>query len=124
MTAKTKKSKKAKMPKQIKVGPVVYQVKHSRKAMNAAELQQKDYLLGLSEEQGRLISIEPEQPLTGLQSVLLHETLHSIFSVSGMSYKWEHDEEERMVRRLTPFLLSVLKDNPELLAYLTAEETP
>lgn len=54
---------------------------------------------------------------------VLHEVLHSVCSLAGLQGDDDLDpHEERIVAALAPALLQVLRDNPGLLAYLTADE--
>jgi hypothetical protein len=53
------------------------------------------------------------------RAVLLHEILHACFVDS--SYEMTYEEEERVVATLTNPLLSVLRDNPDVVRYLLEE---
>jgi len=62
------------------------------------------------------ISVQERLRKSKAQEVLLHECLHAA------SYPTLNDQtvsDEKFVDGLTPTLLQVLKDNPELLEYLT-----
>jgi hypothetical protein len=52
---------------------------------------------------------------------LIHETLHAVWNVAGLQAK---DSEERIVTSLAHQLTQVIRDNPELVAYLTAALAP
>lgn len=49
------------------------------------------------------------------RSTFLHENLHLIFGVGGMD---EVTSEEQLVTRMTPILLSWMRENPRAVAYL------
>ena len=46
------------------------------------------------------------------REVLLHEILHACWELAGIPSKYEED----IVNRISPYLLDVLQDNPDLLA--------
>lgn len=98
-----------KPPAQIHVGPATYRVK-VRKHME---------LLGERENEQTEILIQADQSLGCMRDTLLHECLHAVVFCSGHGYQLEHDEEERLVRRLAPWLLGLVRDNPKLVRFLT-----
>lgn len=56
------------------------------------------------------------------RETLLHETLHAATFFTGMSEELSKRAEERLVNRLAPVLLMILRDNPSLVRYLTDDE--
>lgn len=46
---------------------------------------------------------------------LLHEVLHAVFLATGLNGE---DREEELIERLTPMLLQVIRDNPDLIQTL------
>jgi hypothetical protein len=55
-----------------------------------------------------------------LRKTLLHECLHAIMAESGYAHnKWSEAEEEQVVQMLTPWLLTLLRQNPALVKALT-----
>lgn len=56
------------------------------------------------------------------REILLHEIMHACWYVAGFfseNLKEFDDIEESSILRTSPILLSVLQDNPDLMAYLT-----
>ena len=53
-----------------------------------------------------------------MRDTLLHEVLHAAWSVNPPLD--DEDQEERVVAALAPWLLLALRDNPDLVAFLTA----
>ena len=51
-------------------------------------------------------------------STLLHEVLHACWDAAGLTSK----TEEETIRRLEPWILGVLKDNPALVRFLVGGE--
>ncbi len=71
---------------------------------------------GLSDSGNGTIAIhETHESLFAEQDTVLHEVMHSVFRQQGRPYT---QAEERFVTALTPGLLGVLHDNPELVKYL------
>jgi len=60
-----------------------------------------------------------------VKEILLHETLHACFYASGITINDDlriyPDIEEGVVARVAPFMLGVLRDNPDLATFLTAK---
>lgn len=60
---------------------------------------------------------------SALRETLLHETLHAVWAATGLpAVEGANDEEEVIVASLSPLLLGVLRDNPRLVTFLTADE--
>jgi len=62
------------------------------------------------------IRIKPNRAPDETRETLLHEVIH------GIAYASAVDLSERKVRALTRALYSVLRDNPDLVAYLTQRD--
>ena len=76
-------------------------------------------LYGETDRYKDTIKIRTEQSPDQMRETLLHEVLHVCFDVSGLSHELEDDEEETIVRQLSPILLQALQDNPGLVELLT-----
>ena len=79
---------------------------------------------------GLTIYIRPDLPPMVERETLLHEVMHAAYYVAGNPFGWmnlapDDDEdremslEEQTIRFTSPLILSVLRDNPDLVAYLT-----
>lgn len=77
--------------------------------------------LGTTTPRRTEIKVNPNQSPASMRDTVLHELLHAVCSESGMSHAMgvSDDDEERMIRILTPMLLQVLRRNPRLHTYLT-----
>jgi hypothetical protein len=103
------------LPKTIKIGAITYRVIKHRKAS-------KD--LGNCDYNKRVIDLWKQEPCE-LPNSLIHECLHAcledIIKSIMNDKKTVDDFEEDLVRLITPRFMGLLKDNPELLEYLTQE---
>lgn len=99
--------RKAKMPESIKIGPHTYTL--VRAYRNGAN--------GYCDMDGLKLAVAPRLRKTKAQEVLLHEILHALTHPTLCSAEKFTDEE--FVTGMTPILLQVLKENPDLLTYLT-----
>lgn len=71
------------------------------------------------------IQVSTEQHIQQIRDSLLHELLHAIWSESGLCCTiGEERIEEHLVHTLASAILALLRDNPALVRYLTAKETP
>lgn len=97
----------AEMPTTVKVGPHVYSVIR-KSGINYN---------GCCEFNTLQITVKKRLRKSKAQEILLHEILHACTHPSLNGDKPYKDEE--FVDGVTPTLLQVLQDNPELLEYLT-----
>jgi hypothetical protein len=56
------------------------------------------------------------------QDTLLHEILHAVISNCPVFH--DSTTEESLIRSVTPYLLTVLKDNPGVVEFMTSEVEP
>lgn len=96
------------MPQTVKIGPHVYSIVRKSKS-ELSDHGECDY-------NTLQISIRKRLRLSKTQEVLLHELLHGCGYPNLTAGTFE---EEKFVDGISPNLLQVLKDNPDLLAYLT-----
>ena len=55
------------------------------------------------------------------RDTVMHEVLHALLENVGLAYEMREDDyEEKVVRRLAPALLDLLRRNPRLVQYLTS----
>ena len=48
----------------------------------------------------------------------VHEALHCCFKQAGLTRDLPADQEENIVRRMEPFIYSLIKDNPAFVKYI------
>jgi hypothetical protein len=106
-------------PKSVLVGPHRYQIKYAADAIDQRSLAEGEARLGECDHKALTILVDPRQAETQIQDTLLHETLHAAMSVIGATEDVTDQIEERLVLRLAPVLLQLLKANPRLVGYLT-----
>lgn len=73
--------------------------------------------LGQCLTEAHVILVDPEQPPDEMASTVLHEALHAIAAVYRLP---EAFTEESMCRSLEGPLLSLIRDNPQLITALVA----
>lgn len=108
-----------KRPRRVEVGPFRFRVRWSRKATHAAACADGDLVLGSCSHRTETITVDPDQTPGMQRDTLLHECLHAVLGNSGAQL--EDDEEERLVRTLSPLLLDLLRRNPTLVRFLLEE---
>lgn len=99
------------IPKTVRIGPHRWRVRR-----RALDDEQQKY--GRTDEQQLAITIAPWVRGSQLADTLLHELLHAIWAHTALDF--DDDDQERIVRSLSPWLLGALRDNPELVAFLLA----
>ena len=112
-----------KPPTKVKVGSHTYEVIVSQPLCEVADV---DY--GVTYPHRTQILLHPNQSPSVLRDTALHETLHALFDDSGLSdyvnapagATVSKEQEELVIRHLTPALLRLLRDNPKLVAFLCA----
>lgn len=108
------------LPRKLKVGPSTYAIRDDADEMNRISRREKDDLFGYCDHRHLTIHIDPDQADDYKRETVLHEVLHAVVSLTNLSEEWGVEKEERMVARVAPLLLGVLRDNPKLVAYLVA----
>jgi len=101
------------IPEVVFIGAADYLIRHKAKYP----------LLGETLPDDTEIIIRKAQSACSKQNTLLHEILHAIVWESGYRQVADlsTDQEETMVRVLTPWILAVLQDNPNVLTFLLSK---
>lgn len=111
MVARPKDSPPA-LPKAVRVGPLVYTIKEW-----GAFAGDNAQAYGLCDRTTCVILVRSDLSPQKQAETLWHEVLHAAYHGAGLTVG-EHFEE-RTVNALTFTTLQVIKDNPDLLVYLT-----
>ena len=114
-------------PQHIKVGKVIYTVELVREVPAAAEYasfsgktcDNRARKQGVCDAKDH-IYLEAGQTLKEEQTTLLHELQHAIF---GTEKSDRRSTNHQFIYQLSPKLLEVLQENPDLYLYLTASES-
>lgn len=107
------------MPATVKVGPFDLAVAADADGHLAAETEAGTRLDGRSSGRDQVIHIHPQHTATYQKSTMIHEIIHMVFLVAGTVIT--DDDAEQICRALEGGLLGVLRENPDLVAWLTAE---
>lgn len=107
-------------PRRLAIGPFTVRVDQSRAAQDRIERDSDGPLYGMWDGKNARILLTAKAADTIVRETLLHELLHTILELSGASHVHikDKDEEEGIVRSLTPMLLDTLRRNPRLVTYL------
>ena len=125
-------------PTRIRVGPLTYRVLWDAEEIRRAgqDVPGDGSVSAYSNHRRAIIALDPSEAPDVLRHSLLHEVLHCVLRLSGVwpdQHARDHvhsrepasiDVEEFVVAATAGPLLGVLRDNPDLLAYLTADEQP
>lgn len=106
-----------KLPESIDVGPFTYTVVTDELDVLRTCVSEHKELLGFHDEKALRIVVDPSQAPGQQRDTLLHELLHAVAAMTGADLG---DNEEKVVRRLSPALLDLLRRNPNLVRFLTA----
>lgn len=115
------------VPSSVRVGPHIYRILSTQEAIDRCriELGDDDRTGGRCREASLTITLDPQLAPSLFREVLLHETLHAVQYTANIATRDRLPAEE-LIGRLTPLLLGVLRDNHELVVFLTTvndEET-
>lgn len=120
------------LPTSIRVGPVMYRVTDDHaEFIERQHTDQRSGDYGCTRGKEAVIYLNPEVSADNKRLTLLHEAMHAAGHTYGGGWSWKalgktpSDREERVISLLETPLLALLRDNPRLVAYLTAtdEET-
>lgn len=101
-------------PTRVKIGA------HSWKVSELVEIEADQWLFGRTRPRWSLIEITKGQSASQKRDTVLHEVLHAIIE-QGSTFIEDH-VEEALVRDISPLLLGVLRENPNLLKFLLDKE--
>jgi|LakMenE18May11ns_1017448.scaffolds.fasta_scaffold8859996_1 hypothetical protein len=111
--------KNAKPPKNIKIGVHKYKIVVDKAAIDACSVSGGgDPRVGECNNEQLTITLDPSLAPSMLQETLLHEILHAAFHFIGASEDVDDKTEEKLVLRLSPVLMGIMKSNPKLMSYL------
>jgi hypothetical protein len=105
--------RRAGLPRRLRLGPFVYRVRHKANKKAFPGDGQQDW-------NNLEIRVDPAQQDGCARDTLLHEVMHACYAQT--SFRGGDVDEEGIINALTPWLLGVLRDNPELIEFLTKEE--
>lgn len=112
------------IPTTIKVGPLVYDVIVDALAIAKEQIEARELRLAACDEKNLRITLDPTLPPGMARATLLHEVLHAVTALTTLAKivvdTDPEETDERIVGILEMPLLAVLRDNPQLVAYLTA----
>lgn len=112
------------IPAKVVVRPLTYTVDASPAGMLHEIREENDaQMYGLHDGRQQRITVDPERPRDSVALTLLHEVGHACFYAGGFN---DHDNAswsiESLIRVWAPRFLGVLRDNPDLIAYLTEKD--
>jgi hypothetical protein len=98
------------LPSSLKIGSFVYRIKPS----NSMDK------FGSTDNRSSKIKVSTAQSEGQLRATLLHESLHALLWCAGAEQLLglNFEAEEKLVRLLEPWLLGLLRDNPEFVTTL------
>jgi len=105
-------------PSKVQVGPLSYDV-----VLVATDHPAVSDCAGRTERGAQNIWIDRQTGPDQLRETVLHEVLHTVWGLAGLQMDiddvGEDSQGEKIINRVTPLLLDVLRRNPRLVAYLT-----
>lgn len=109
------------IPTSVRIGPHAYTVRTDH---DTGKLLHDEGSRGDSRPAVHLIRLDVDRPHTAIAETLLHEVLHCAWDQTSMRTSANlNDHEEAIITALAPLLLGALRDNPDLVEYLTAVGT-
>jgi hypothetical protein len=108
-----------KVPKHFTLPPHTYSI---RTDDETARLLRDEDSRGDSRPDQLVIRLDTDRPHTAVAETLLHEALHCCWNHTALGLDTGDDNtEERTITALAPLLLTLLRANPDLVTYLTAD---
>lgn len=104
------------IPQTVEIGPFTYDISIDPADIDALGAS----LFAAIDPTSLLIALEPAQDQGQMRDSLLHEILHGTTFVAGLDVDIEPEVLEDVIRRMSPILLGVLRDNPDLVSFLVA----
>lgn len=107
-------------PRVARVGPFTFRIRWSTKAIKAEERIAGHGLHGITDRETQEIICRRDSTHDRAAVTLMHELLHACFLVAD--HPLREKAEERAVTKLAPVLVSLLRDNPHIIHFLTEEQ--
>ena len=114
------------MPSSVVIGPHTFSLVRSTPQVNAKQVAMHAPMWGFCDVGQQLIVIDDAPGLGegAARETVLHECLHAIMDATGLSYAIGTEQkaytEEALLQALDSALLGLLRDNPDLVAWLTS----
>lgn len=102
------------LPNKVIVGPYHYQLKLATGLFKLDDSDEELY--GHFSPSTHVITISEGIPKERKQAVIIHECLHALLELSGLTVP--ADIEETFITKMSPFILMWMKDNPDLIKEL------
>jgi hypothetical protein len=107
------------IPSNVKIGAADYSVTTDPMVALGGNEGTRAWLYGSTDHVTLRIMVNPATASGQQQDTLLHEALHGVVAVFNLMPDWNREQEETFVSRFTPLLLLLLRDNPELVRFVT-----
>ena len=101
------------IPAKVRVGPHRYKVDVAK----PSGLTHEEY--GVTDVGRTTITLAPGMSGSQQRATFLHECLHAMLSLTGWDHRLGSKREEQLVRALEPVLLTWLRENREVVAWLS-----
>ena len=114
----------SKPPKTVMIGSIMYELIFNQEALDEEMRHLQQSLLGICIPTTHEIIISPKLGFDAMRAVIIHELLHALCGVSGLSNNVgqievpESNLEEYVAGTLEHPLLALIRDNPELFQWL------
>lgn len=107
------------LPGAVQIGPLRYRVITDKVAVAKMQADASNpRCMGHQDSGFQTITIDPSTAPDTQAETLLHEVLHAIWGVTGMSNHPVDKHDEYVITALAPALLDCLRRNPELVKAL------
>lgn len=111
-------------PESIVIGPFTWSISYDDAEMERMDDDRQSKRFGVSiPRRFRIVIACSNRPESAIRETLVHEILHAIYEVSGYAAskaESQHDREEETILALSPWLFTILQQNPALVTYLSA----
>lgn len=102
------------LPRRVKFGGHVW-------TLTRVDLDPGLDIFGRTMKRPSVIEVDRDQGVEQERNTVVHELLHAIVSMAGDL--GDDSDEERIVSTLSPWLLTMLRENPSLVRYLTERDS-
>jgi len=113
-------------PTQVKVGVFTWDVVFDSKAVHKNAREQGEDRLGYTSIVDHIIYVDDSRDkLRAIQNTLVHEINHVIFYQAGVDFDEAgklSDPDEQVVAQIDHIWLGIIRDNPDVIAWLQLDE--
>lgn len=106
------------LPKAMRIGSFVVKIKEVADVDATAPALKEGKAYAAYNDKDLLIEVDKTMVPKQKASSVVHEALHCGFGQAGLHMDFNANQEEHFIRRIEPYVYSIIRDNPAFVKYI------